>query len=135
MFRKKADAGAITVLDEDENALQRDQLGLTDPNEAVPSDQQIDNMTSAELRRLALSSANFGKDSTARALRMATEAREIGANTATTMQQQTTQLEKLSDDIEVVHDYLDKSERELMHTHTRIWSRLKVTNSDLTVVA
>lgn len=110
MFRKKKDVGTVIVLDDNATVDPREELGLSGPRPSEPTPDDIDHMTSQQLEQLAIGTAQSGKDATARALRMATEAREIGANTAVTMQQQTNQLEKLSEDIEVVHDYLDKSE-------------------------
>lgn len=96
----------------DEEPEEFDDLGLSEATNAKEHDPEaLDQMSAQQLEALALGSANAGKDATSRALRMATEAREIGVNTATTMQNQTQQLEKMSEDIEVVHDYLDKSER------------------------
>lgn len=73
--------------------------------------EEIGNMTEEEIEKALIESANAGKKSTAQALRIAVEARGIGADTAEKMQQQTAQLDKMTDDIEIVHDYLDKSER------------------------
>lgn len=111
MFRKKKEFGSVTVLDDDEESGQDfNDLGL---DEKRPSDGQDDlqNMTTEQLEKLAISTAQAGKESTTRALRTAMEAREIATTTAQTMQQQTEQLENMSEQIEVVHDYLDKSER------------------------
>eukprot|EP00177_Eucheuma_denticulatum_P001425 GFKZ01002572.1.p1 GENE.GFKZ01002572.1~~GFKZ01002572.1.p1 ORF type:complete len:297 (+),score=64.33 GFKZ01002572.1:193-1083(+) len=112
MFRKKKALGSVTVFEDEPDNF--DDLGLSSGRSTqnpATSDQPLDQMTSQQLEDLALSSANAGKDATARALQMATEAREIGVNTASAMKKQTEQLEKMGDDIEVVHDYLDKSER------------------------
>lgn len=109
MFHKKKDFGTVVILDEDCNA--REKLGLSDRQAHNSTHGDLENMTTQQLEKLAIDTAQSGKDATSRTLRMAIEAREIGANTAATMQQQTAQLEKLSEDIEVVHDYLDKSER------------------------
>ena len=111
MFRKKKNLGSVTVFEDDDaaDAPAADQfhdLGLSPP----PAE-DLDGLTAQQLEALALGSAQVGKESTARALRLATEAREVGVNTAQKMHAQTAQLEKMSDDIEVVHDYLDKSER------------------------
>lgn len=114
MFRKKKEVGSVTVLDdEDESGQAFTDLGLTEKRqeEQEQTGQEFENMTTEQLEKLAISTAQAGKESTARALRIATEAREIGTTTAQTMQQQTEQLENMSDQIEVVHDYLDKSER------------------------
>lgn len=115
MFRKKKNVGSVTVFEEEESPHapeEFDDLGLNDLKHRE-SQQDLNQLTGRELEALALGTANAGKESTARALRMANEAREIGVNTASTMKQQTEQLEKMSEDIEVVHDYLDKSERML----------------------
>lgn len=110
MFRKKKNVGVVTIMDEEQEEF--DDLGLSEAAAAQERDPEaLDQMSAQQLEALALTSANAGKDSTTRALRMANEAREIGVNTAATMHKQTQQLEKMSEDIEVVHDYLDKSER------------------------
>lgn len=114
MFRKRKDSGAIQVLDEEGDVPRYDDLGLDrERDEAAAPVEDLDNMTSEQLQKLTIASAKTGKESTARALRIANEAHEIGTTTAATMQQQTEQLEKMSEEIEVVHDYLDKSERTL----------------------
>lgn len=110
MFRKKKNMGSVTVFEDDDPPPRPDEfadLGL----QPHADNTDIDRMTAQQLETLALSTANQGKESTSRALRLAVEAREVGVSTAEKMQSQTTQLEKMSDDIEVVHDYLDKSER------------------------
>lgn len=112
MFRKKKAVGSVTVFDDEPDNF--DDLGLSSAassRQPANGDQPLGQMTAQQLEDLALRSATAGKDATARALQMATEAREIGVNTATAMKKQTEQLEKMGDDIEVVHDYLDKSER------------------------
>lgn len=110
MFRKKKNVGSVTVMEDEPGEF--DDLGLADAPAAKAHDPEaLDQMSAQQLEALALGSANAGKEATSRALRMANEAREIGANTAATMHKQTEQLEKMSEDIEVVHDYLDKSER------------------------
>lgn len=120
MFRKKKDVGTVIVLDDNPSVDAREELGLSGPRGGDPTSDDMEHMTSQQLEQLAIGTAKSGKDATARALRMATEAREIGANTAATMQQQTVQLEKLSEDIEVVHDYLDKSESMFTSTPTSV---------------
>lgn len=114
MFRKKKGSGDVILLDEELPKQDKyTDLGLDQKQDKGLSEEEVQNMTSQQLEQLVASTANVGKESTARALRIATEAREIGATTATTMQQQTAQLEAMSEQIEVVHDYLDKSERKL----------------------
>lgn len=111
MFRKKKTTGAVTVFEDDNDGF--DDLGLDTAASAAQeeNDRDLQQLQAHELEALAIGTAQTGKESTARALRMAHEAREIGVNTATVMQQQTEQLEHMADEIEVVHDYLDKSER------------------------
>lgn len=110
MFRKKKIIGSVTVFDETDQAAANkfNDLSL---HTAGDDSEDLDKMTTQQLRQLAIGSAQAGKDSTARALKIANEAREIGVNTAETLQGQTEHLEKLGDEFEVVHDYLDKSER------------------------
>lgn len=111
MFRKKKNLGTVTVFDDEPDNF--NDLGLSTPSIPTAQRQQdrpLDQMTTQQLEALALGSAQTGKEATTRALRMANEAREVGVNTADTMKKQTDQLEKMSEDIEVVHDYLDKSE-------------------------
>lgn len=86
-----------------------DQL-LNNRRDDGPTDEQIDNMSADQLQQVIEGSAQAGKESTARALKIAVETREIGVSTAETMQQQTAQLERMQDDLEVVHDHLDKAE-------------------------
>lgn len=114
MFKKTKETPAGIVVLNDEDGPQDDfysGLGLNKKVDEGPSKEELQNMTTEQLDELISSSAQSGKESTARALRIALEAREIGAATAATMQQQTAQLENMSEQIEVVHDYLDKSER------------------------
>ncbi|PXF41594.1 hypothetical protein BWQ96_08681 [Gracilariopsis chorda] len=113
MFRRKKHLGTVTVFEEDEPvpADNFDDLGLNDIKHKDSTNQDLNQMTAAQLESLALGTAQTGREGTQRALRMALEAREIGVSTAETMKSQTAQLEKMSEDIEVVHDYLDKSER------------------------
>lgn len=115
MFRRKKHLGTVTVFEEDEPvpADNFDDLGLNDIKHKDSTNQDLNQMTAAQLESLALGTAQTGREGTQRALRMALEAREIGVSTAETMKSQTAQLEKMSEDIEVVHDYLDKSERTL----------------------
>lgn len=129
MFRKKKVTETVVVLDDDPpidakkeldlpnsplNA--RKELGLSNPSlDESTTAGETDDMTTQQMQQFVRDTAQSGKNATTRALQMATEAREIGVNTATTMQQQTAQLEKLSEDIEVVHDYLDKSESKLLY--------------------
>lgn len=114
MFRKKKNLGSVTVFEDEPDGDSFDDLGLADAPAARAHDpESLDGMSAQQLEALAVGSAQAGKESTARALRMANETREIGVNTATAMHNQTAQLEKMSEDIEVVHDYLDKSERML----------------------
>lgn len=104
MFRRKKYAGTVTVFDDDEDS------------NARPRDDEATRASEQQMEAVALATAQAGKDSTARALLMAEETREIGVATAETMRNQTERLEKMSEDIEVVHDYLDKSERMLRTT-------------------
>jgi hypothetical protein len=117
MWKKKQATGAVTVF-EDEldgdagggNKYSDLGLGAGRPR-GYGEDEDLMQLSAAELEALALSSAQAGTEGTARALAMALETREIGVTTAQTMRQQTEQLERLGDEIEVVHDYLDKSDR------------------------
>lgn len=115
MFRKKKNLGTVTVFDDEPDNF--NDLGLSTSSVPAAQRQQgrsLDQMTTQQLEAVALGSAQEGKEATTRALRMANEAREVGVNTAGTMKKQTEQLENMSEDIEVVHDYLDKSERTLL---------------------
>lgn len=121
MFRKKKNVGSVTVFEDEPDGDAFDDLGLADAPAARAHDpESLDGMSAQQLEALALGSVQAGKESTSRALRMANETREIGVNTATAMHNQTAQLEKMSEDIEVVHDYLDKSERTL--SMKDVWS-------------
>lgn len=111
MFRKKKNLGTVTVFDDEPDNFNDLGLSTASAPNAVQKDQPFDQMSTQQLEALALGSAQAGKEATSRALRTAQEAREIGVNTAGAMKKQTEQLEKMSEDIEVVHDYLDKSER------------------------
>lgn len=120
MFRKKKNVGTVQVYEDDEEATSArgggggedfDDLGLDDARRDEAGEKDVDQMTAGELEALALSEARSGKESTGRALKMALETREIGVATATTMKEQTEQLERMGENIEEVHDYLDKSER------------------------
>jgi hypothetical protein len=116
MWKKKRATGTVTVYDDEpEDRAGGDEysdlgLGSQKPR-GYGDDQELEHMSAAELEALALASAQTGSQGTQRALAMALETREIGVNTAHTMKQQTEQLERLGDEIEVVHDYLDKSDR------------------------
>jgi hypothetical protein len=116
MWKKKRATGTVTVYDDEpEDRAGGDEysdlgLGSHKPR-GYGDDQELEHMSAAELEALALASAQAGSQGTHRALAMALETREIGVNTAQTMKQQTEQLERLGDEIEVVHDYLDKSDR------------------------
>lgn len=83
---------------------------LNNPRDEGPTEEQIESMSAEQLQQVIEGSAQAGKESTARALKIAVETREIGVATAETMQQQTAQLERMQDDLEVVHDHLDKAE-------------------------
>ena len=109
MFRKKKTIGAITVLDDDEEFVP-DAAGIEKARNVRQEPESTQEMTTEQLQSVLLGTAQSGKDATRRALEMATEAREIGVATAEQMQQQTQQLEKMSEDIEEVHEYLDRSE-------------------------
>lgn len=126
MFRRKqkASAAATQVTDLDDDAPNpltstpsRPTYTLT--NDALelnyrtphPTSDELNQMDSTQLQELVEQSAQAGKDATAHALRMATEARQIGADTAQTMQNQTEQLEKMTEDLVDVNASLDKSER------------------------
>lgn len=127
MFRKKKQVGSVTVYDDDgppahsrdmvEGSAEDDfaDLGLSSSRAARNVDDlteaDMNNMTAAELEELALASAREGKDGTQRALNLALETRQIGVNTAQTLKAQTEQLEHMGEDIEIVHNYLDKSEK------------------------
>jgi hypothetical protein len=119
MWKKKRPMGSVTVYDNEPKGLagtmddEYADLGLaTGPTpHGYGTEQDLEQMSAAELEALAIASAQSGSQGTARALAMALETREIGVNTAHTMKQQTEQLERLGNEIEVVHDYLDKSER------------------------
>ena len=108
MFRKKKFAGAVTIVEGDDDKFE--DLGGPDDGEDVQQE------TAQELRSAALDAAREGKQGTARALKLALETREVGVATAETLHNQTQQLEKISEDIEVVHDYLDKSDRKFFTT-------------------
>ncbi|KAI0566603.1 hypothetical protein FGB62_7g665 [Gracilaria domingensis] len=112
MFRRRRNLGTVTVYEDDEPIPQDnfDDLGLDDMKHKDSSTQDLNQMNASQLEALALSTAETGREGTQRALRLAAEARDIGVTTAETMHKQTAQLEKMSEDIEVVHDYLDKSE-------------------------
>jgi methyl-accepting chemotaxis protein len=124
MFKKKK-VGTVQVYEDNEDisskgdAMQArrggaddfDDLGLSDARRDDLTEGDIEQMTASELEALALSQAQAGHESTGRALKMALETREIGVATATTMKAQTEQLERMGENIEEVHDYLDKSER------------------------
>jgi Snare region anchored in the vesicle membrane C-terminus len=121
MWKKKAAATtrSVTVLEEEldgdaggssKNDYQDLGLGAGRPR-GYGDDEGLAQMSADQLEALALSSAQTGSEGTARALAMALETREIGVSTAQTMKQQTEQLERLGDEIEVVHAYLDKSDR------------------------
>ncbi|CAN8074955.1 unnamed protein product [Agarophyton chilense] len=112
MFRRKKNLGTVTVFEDDGIPEDNfDDLGLNDMKHKDSTTQDLNQMNTSQLESLALSTVHTGREGTQRALRMAVEAREIGVTTAETMHKQTAQLEKMSEDIEVVHDYLDKSER------------------------
>lgn len=116
MFRKKKNVGNVTVFEEEARADDAaddtfDDLGLAERRRESVDAAELDGMTAVQLEALAVASANAGKDGTGRALVLAREAREVGIGTAGMLKDQTAQLEKMGDDIEVVHDYLDKSER------------------------
>lgn len=113
MFRKKKNLGTVTVFEQDTIKDDFDDLGLNDVKRNNSTDHDLNQMTASQLEALSLGTAQNGREGTQRALRMALEAREIGASTANTMHKQTEQLEKMSEDIEVVHNYLDKSDRML----------------------
>lgn len=85
-------------------------LGL-EHEDGSDDEKQLDHLSIQQLEQLAVASAHTGKEATARALQIAIEAREIGVSTAGAMHDQTVRLERMGDDFEVVHDYLDKSER------------------------
>lgn len=129
MFRRNKKNVGVTVLEEDGDtgggpdanrealfaganvagASSRSPLSAREHVQGVK--QLAQRLTVKQLEAQALREARVGKESTARALRLATEARETGVQTAAQLSAQTKQLEKMGDDIEVVHDYLDKSER------------------------
>lgn len=88
-------------------------LGLEDDTEV----ERIDHMSVMQLDRLAVANAQAGREATARALQIATETREIGHQTAQSMHHQTRQLEAAGENFQVVHDYLDKSERTSMYSN------------------
>jgi methyl-accepting chemotaxis protein len=133
MVFKKKKVGTVQVYDDDEDVSsygkspgrggggggggggrredEYDDLGLGGGGHDEPNEADMEQMTASELEALALSSAQAGHESTGRALKMALETREIGVATATTMKAQTEQLERMGQNIEEVHDYLDKSER------------------------
>lgn len=122
MFKKKK-VGSVQVYEDDEDVSNYgrssrggggddfDDLGLSDARGGESGGRDLEQMTAGELEMLALSEAQSGQESTGRALKMALETREIGVATATTMKAQTEQLERMGENIEEVHDYLDKSER------------------------
>lgn len=120
MFRSKKKNAGVTVLDDDggasgDNDSNRDALfaGANGAGRSSrsPLSAQEHAQSVEQLEAEALREARAGKESTTRALRLATEARETGVQTAAQLSAQTKQLEKMGEDIEVVHDYLDKSER------------------------
>lgn len=119
MFRKKKTLGNVVVYDEDDGCSQGDKHGVPvddfqrrgDPRAQNLAADDLERMSASELESLALSTAEEGKEGTSRALAMALETRQIGVATAETMKKQTEQLERMGDNIEIVHDYLDKSDR------------------------
>lgn len=108
MFRRKKYGGEVTIV-EDGDA--RGQLLDGASSAAQQQQQQQQQESAADLEAAALEAAMEGKAGTRRALKLATEARETGVETAAALHKQTQQLEKMGEEIEVVHDYLDKSER------------------------
>ncbi len=107
MFRKKK-LGGVTVLDEQDARREELFAGASVGGGGAPVQAGA---TVGQLEAEALREARAGKESTTRALKLATEARETGVQTAAQLAAQTKQLERMGDEIEVVHDYLDKSER------------------------
>ena len=109
MLFKKKQYGTVTVYEDNppESFDDFSDLKISKPDK----ESDLDELSRKEFETLALTTANTGKEGTSRALRVAIEAREIGINTATQLHQQTEQLEKMADDIEEVHDCLDRSER------------------------
>ena len=96
----------------DENDAKRDELFAGASSSGSSHQTQLQSQATVEqLEAEALREARAGKESTTRALRLATEARETGVQTAAQLSEQTKQLERMGEEIEVVHDYLDKSER------------------------
>ncbi len=130
MFRRKKPVGSVTIIEEDDiqsslpkpstnnvtsrahaEAAPMPALEFSSRNVHEPAAEEMDNMTEEQLEQLIQESADAGKESTGRALQIATDTREVGASTAAKMQQQTAQLDRMIEEIEVVHDYLDKSEK------------------------
>ena len=128
MFRKgKKNSGNVTVFDDDDEADRRallgtskgggnddfGDLGLSSPamSHTQGGMKTEEEMSMQELEDLAVREAMQGREGTQRALEKARDARGVGIDTASKLHAQTQQLEKMSEDIEVVHDYLDKGER------------------------
>lgn len=119
MFRKKK-VGTVQVYSDDEDVSSPgrgrgddfDDLGLGGDSRGGDLDEaDIAQMSGQQLEDAALAQARDGREGTKRALAMALETREIGGATAQRMREQTEQLEKMGENIEEVHDYLDKSEK------------------------
>lgn len=114
MFRKKKMVGCVTIFnDNDITAADRfNDLGIDDMDDTENAGtDQLDNLTREQVTRLAVANAQAGREATRRALAMAAETRDIGAKTTETLGAQTAQLEKMGDDFDAVHGYLDQSEK------------------------
>lgn len=107
-FKKRKVLGTVTIFEEDDLAAEDkfNDLGI----DAEKAD-QLDIMTTTQLKELALANARAGKEATARTVQLANEANQIGLETAEKLHDQTENLEKLGDDFVVVHEYLNKTER------------------------
>lgn len=110
-FKKRKVLGTVTIFEEDDIAAEDkfNDLGI----DAEKAD-RLDIMTTTQLKDLALANARAGKEATARTLKVANEANQIGLETAEKLHLQTENLEKLGDDFVVVHEYLNKTERKLI---------------------
>lgn len=98
----------MTIFEEDDIVAEDK---FNDLGEDAENADEVDIMTVAQMKELAIANARAGKEATARTLKVANEAKEIGIETAEKLHEQTEQIEHLADDFVVVHDYLDKTER------------------------
>lgn len=109
-FKKKKVLGTVTIFEENDIVAEDK---FNDLVEDAENADELDIMTACQMKELAIANVRAGKEATARTLRVANEANQIGIDTAEKLHGQTEQLEKMGDDFVVVHDYLDKTERTL----------------------